>query len=254
MTDKPRVLVTGASGVIGSVVIKGLSDKYEFSALNRRPVEGIPCTQADITDFESILPAFEGVGMVLHLSAKTSGTEWDSIRSVNVDGTYNVYEASRQSGVKRVVFASTGGTMLGYEKDAPYGDLQEGNYESVPETWNMVSHTWPARPSSLYGVSKVVGEVLGRYYSDTHGISVLNIRIGRVLDTDLPKARRDYAGYLSHSDCIQIIDLCLSAPESIRYDTFDAISNNRWRWRDTSHAKEVLGWNPTGSSDEFKMQ
>jgi len=94
---------------------------------------------------------------------------------------------------------------------------------------------------------------LGRYYSDTFGISVINIRIGRVLDTDRPKVRKDYAGFLSHADCAQIIDLCLSAPKSIRYDTFDAISNNRWKWRDTSHAQEVLGWNPTGSSDGLEM-
>lgn len=47
---KPNVLITGASGLIGRLTIAGLGDKYAFSALNRRPVAGIPCLQADIND------------------------------------------------------------------------------------------------------------------------------------------------------------------------------------------------------------
>ena len=116
MTSKLKVLVTGASGLIGGITIRALSHKYEFSALNRRLIEEIPCTQADITDFNAMTPAFHGIDVVLHLSAFTANVnEWESTRDVNIDGTYNVYEASRLNGVNRVVFASTGSTMLGYE-------------------------------------------------------------------------------------------------------------------------------------------
>ena len=111
----------------------------------------------------------------------------------------------------------------------------------------------PVRPDSLYGVSKVFGETLGRYFSDYHDISVINIRLGAVLNTDKPKLVRHYPGYLSQADCVQIIDLCLSAPDSIRFEIFDAISNNKLRWRDTSHATELLGWNPVGKSENFKL-
>ena len=254
MTSKLKVLVTGASGLIGGITIHALSHKYEFSALNRRLTEEIPCTQADITDFNAMTPAFHGIDVVLHLSAYTANVnEWESTRDVNIDGTYNVYEASRLNGVNRVVFASTGSTMLGYEHDTPYGDLAEGNYASAPDNWPMIAHTWPVRPDSLYGVSKVFGEALGRHYSDYYGISVINIRLGAVLDTDRPKLRRHYPGYLSQSDCVQMIDLCLNAPASVRYDTFVAISNNRWKWRDTSHATEVLGRNPEGNSDDLEI-
>ena len=51
------VLVTGASGLIGRLTLAGLKDKYEFSGLNRRPVEGIPCLKADIADALAIKPA-----------------------------------------------------------------------------------------------------------------------------------------------------------------------------------------------------
>jgi hypothetical protein len=49
------------------------------------------------------------------------------------------------------------------------------------------------------------------------------------------------------------VDKCLSAPEGLRFDIFDAISDNRWRWRETAHATEVLGWKAQGSSDNFDL-
>ena len=53
------------------------------------------------------------------------------------------------------------------------------------------------------------------------------------------------------SDVVQMIDKSLSAPMSLRFAVYDAISENKYRWRDTSYAKTVLGWQPTGSSDNF---
>ena len=256
MTEaKRRVLITGASGLIGGLTLKHLGDKYEFSALNRRPVEGVPSLQADISDLDAILPAFEGIDTVLHLAAYTADPhEWESALRVNIVGTYNVYEASRRRGVKRVVLASTGDTMTGYELESPYGELAAGEYDKVPAEWTMVTHERPVRPKSIYGATKVFDEALGRLYSDRHGLSVLCIRLGAVLDTDMPKLRRHYPGYLSQADCVQMIDRCLSAPDSLRFDIFDAISNNQWRWRDTGHAQEVLGWEPRGSSDGFVIE
>ena len=130
MVSKRRVLVTGASGLIGGLVIKNLGDKYEFSALNRRPIEGIASIQADISNFDAIHPAFEGIDTVLHLGAlATPGltNNWDGIVSTNIHGTFNVYEASRISGVKRIVFASSGGTIQGYERDPEYKSLVDGD-------------------------------------------------------------------------------------------------------------------------------
>src|SRR5437660_1449228 len=138
---KPRVLVTGASGLIGRLTIAGLGHKYAFTGLCRRPAEGIPCLQADIVDAAAIRPAFQGMDMVIHL--------------------------------------------------------------------------------------------------------------GAVLDTDRPQLIRHFPGYLSQADAVQFIDKCLSAPPSLRHGVFDAISENRYRWRDTTPAKEILGWRPAGSSDNF---
>ena len=253
---KQKVLITGASGLIGTLTVNGLGDKYDFSAVNRRPVEGIPCLQADIVDAAAIRPAFEGIDTVLHLSAYTSDVEnWEGTMSVTVMGTLNVFRAAQEAGVKRVVFMSSGSTMCGYEwfEGSPYGMMARGEYDQVPARWEMVDYTWAPRPDSPYAVGKLFGEACGRFFSDRYGMSVIVIRLGAVLDTDRPKLRRHFPGYLSHADAVQLIDKCLSAPDSLKYDIFDAISDNRWRWRDTTHSKEVLGWRPTGHSEVFTL-
>ena len=114
--DNPRVLITGASGLIGGLTWRNLSHKYEFSGLNRRAVPEIPNTQADISDIDAILPAFKGIDMVVHLANYTSDAySWDEHLEMGIIGTRNVYEASRLNGVKRVVLGSTGDTTTGDE-------------------------------------------------------------------------------------------------------------------------------------------
>jgi nucleoside-diphosphate-sugar epimerase len=251
---RPKVLITGASGLIGRLTLEGLSDKYEFSALNRRPVDGIPCLQADISDAEAIKPAFQGMDIVLHLAAYTEDiADWAGTMAATVMGTLNMFQASQEAGVKRVVFMSTGSTMCGYEWDdnLPYGKLARGEYNKVAPNWPMIDYEDLPRPDSPYGVGKVFGEACGRWFSDHYGISVLCIRLGAVLDTDKPKLLRHFPGYLSQTDAVQMIDKCLAAPMSLKYGLFDAISDNKYRWRSTGLAKDVLGWRPTGSADNF---
>lgn len=251
---KPKVLVTGASGLIGGLTIAGLGHKYEFSALNRRPVSGIPCLQADIRDAEAIKPAFEGIDMVLHLAAYLGDLyDWEGTMSTTVTGTLNVFRAAQEAGVKRVVFMSSGSTMCGYEWDdnSPYGKLAAGEYDQAGTDWPMLDYRDLPRPDSPYAVGKLFGEACGRWFADRYGMSVPCIRLGAVLPDDRPTLIRHFPGYLSQADAVQIIDKCLSAPMSLKYGLFDAMSENKYRWRDTSPAKEVLGWQPTGSADIF---
>ena len=251
--SRPKVLVTGASGLIGRLTLAALKDKYEFSGLSRRPVPDIPCLQADVADAAAIKPAFRGMDMVLHLAAYTGEDNWEDTMSVTVTGTLNVFEAAREAGVKRVVFMSTGSTMLGYEwdDDKPYGKLVRGEYDQVPAPWPLITFRDLPRPDSRYAVGKLFGEACGRWYADRYGISVPVIRLGAVLDTDRPKLLRHFPGYLSQADAVRMIDKCLAAPPSLRYAIFDTISENKYRWRDTTPAKEILGWKPEGSSDNF---
>jgi len=91
--------------------------------------------QADISDLEAIRPAFENIDVVVHLAAYLGGADFDSHLSGNLVGAYNVYEAARLAGVKRVVFASSGAAAGGFERIAPYDAIVEGSYDQVPENY-----------------------------------------------------------------------------------------------------------------------
>ena len=246
-TAKKKVLITGASGMIGGLVLKNLGDKYEFSALNRRLVEGIPCVQADMSDLDAILPAFEGIDTVVHLSAYTEDVyEWEGTERVNIHGTYNVYEASRIHGVKRVIFASSNHAEGGYYLDAPRKHINDGNFHLLEQdNYELVSEKHMIRPDSYYVVAKAYGEALGSYYNDFHQLSSFHLRIGWVIEGDDPTfSAFALSLWLSHRDTAQIVDLCISAPESHRYDIFNATSDNTWKIFDIEHAREALGYKP----------
>ena len=249
---RPKVLITGANGLIGGLVLRNLSDRYEFSGLSRHPVEGIPYTTASVADLEAVRGAVRGMDMVLHLAGETKNDDnWDDHFQVTAGGTINVLRAAVEAGVRRVVFMSTGSTMCGWEWDdsLPYGRLARGDRD-VPE-WKLLDHETPPRPDSPYGVAKLFGEAAARWFSDRTPLSVLVIRLGAVLASNRPELIRHFPGFLAQEDAVQMIDRCLSAPPSVRFGIFDAISENSLRWRDTTPAKEILGWQPTGSSDRF---
>jgi nucleoside-diphosphate-sugar epimerase len=250
---KARVLVTGMSGLIGRAVRKVLEGRFELSALNRRAVEGVPCHRADIADLEAIAPAFEGVDTVVHLAADATSPSppWESVLRTNITGTYNVYEAARRAKVKRVVFASSGATVSGVESDPPYRDLVAGRYEGLT-AWPMLTHLSPVKPATLYGVSKVWGETLGRQYSDAHGLSVLCVRIGRVHAEDRPLSPRDFSVWCSQRDIARLVERCLDAPASLRYDVFFGNSRNKWGYRDLEHTRAVLGWEPVDVAEDHR--
>ena len=245
-----RILITGMSGLIGGLLKDHLieSGGYELTALNRRAVDGIRTVQADIADLDAILPAFEGQDTVVHLAAYLGGRDWEGQHASNVLGTYNVFEASRRAGVGRVIFASSGNAIRGFELVPPYSYIAAGEYDKVPDDFRRLTHL-DVRPEALYGAAKVWGEALARHFSDEYGMSAISVRIGSVTDGNRPRTVRENAIYLSHRDVSTHLKACIDAPESVRCDTFYAVSDNKWNYRDLTHAKEVLGWQPQDSAD-----
>src|SRR3989454_4958612 len=249
---RSTVLVTGMSGLIGGALRSHLAARYELRALNRRPVEGLPCHQADVAALEAIQPAFKGVDAVVHLAASVGmSAPFDEILRANVVGTYNVLEASRRAGVRRVVYASSGATVSGYERDMPYRALAAGRYDEVTG-WAKLTHESPVRPAGLYGASKVWGEALARHYADTHGLSVICLRIGHVLAEDRPLSLRDFSVWCSQRDIARMIERCLEAPASVAFDIFYVVSNNKWSYRDVDHARAVVGWEPQDAAEDHR--
>lgn len=248
-----KILVTGMSGLIGAALRESLESKAELSALNRSDVAGVPTTQADLGDFNAIRPAFEGIDTVVHLAAKAGENfPFDQLLQTNVAGTRHVYEAAREAGCRRVVFASSGTTVSGWEIEEPYRSLATGEYANVPAEWPMIDHTMPTRPAGVYGSTKVWGEALGKHYADTTDLSILCVRLGYVNAADRPGRPRDYSVWCSKRDIVNMLELCVDAPDALRYDILFAGSNNRWGYRDLAHSKEAVGFEPQDAAEDHR--
>ena len=241
-----NILITGGAGLVGSVLTKGLKDKFNISILDIKKVDGVDSHTGDISNIDSIIPAFKGIDTVVHLAGdRRVHGDWDSILNNNIIGLYNIYEAARLSGVKRVVFASSQHATGGFYDVEPYSFINDGKYEKLPTNYKPLDETCRIRPDSFYGASKSFGESMSSYYSDFHDISTINIRIGWVISDDDPTfSPASLNLWLSHRDIVQIIDLSINAPEEIKYDTFYATSDNYWKIWSIEKAKKILGYKP----------
>jgi nucleoside-diphosphate-sugar epimerase len=254
LAEKLKLLVTGLNGVVGTALRPALEERYTLSALSRSGVAGVPddrVFKANITDIDSLRPAFEGIDVVLNLAAdggksSEAGMDagWDSMLHNNIIGAYNVLEVARQAGVSRVVLASSGATSNGYELEEPYKSLVSTEDVELPESWDMVDEFSEPKPVSLYGVTKLFGEDLGRYYALTTPLSVINLRISSCGPVDEAAPGRAQANWSSHRDLQQLTVKIIEAPAELKFDIFWATSDNKKLFRDNSHAKEVLGYAP----------
>jgi len=262
MPTKQRVLMTGAEGTIGTALRTLLADRYDLRALTLQPA-AFPSHVANIADLDAILPAFVGIDTVVHLAASPAvETPWEEILPNNLIGTYNVFEAARRQGVGAVIFASSNHAIGMYE------------LEGAPDIYEVddprcYDHTVEVRPDSLYGVSKIYGEALGRYYHDRHGLRVYCLRIGAVRANDDPVAaevfatsptflnltntesrrKRMRAVWFSQRDCAELIAACLEAKD-VSWAIVYGISANPGAFWDMSSAKELLGFEPQDSAPE----
>ena len=236
------------SGLIGGLVGRSLASRCALRALNRSPVDGVDTVRADLNDFEAIRPAFDGIDTVVHLAAYL-GEDPAGHLATNITGTYHVFAAARAAGVRRIVYASSGAAITGYEADEPYRAMVEARWDDVPADPPAVTSDHPVRPNGLYAATKVFGEALARHYADSHGLSMICLRIGRVRHGDKPRDPREAAVYLSHRDAVQAVERCIDAPDDLRFAILFAVSANRGRYRDLEHARRTIGFVPQDGAD-----
>lgn len=235
MSERRLLLVTGATGRIGRLVIPGLAERYEVRAFCRTPVAapGIAELAAgDVSDLEAFRSAARGMDAILHLAAAATGrAAWEEVHSANILGAHNLFEAARLEGVKRVVFASTSQVINGYPPEEPI-------------RWDM-----PPRPQSDYAASKVFGEALGYMYADRYGLEVVCVRVGTFPASGqlAPEAAR-VGKYLSPRDAVQLFDLALGCPGLSFEIVFGVSANPRCRF-DLDHTRLVLGYAPQDSEE-----
>lgn len=253
MPSNKKVVITGVAGIIGRVLRQSLKEHWELSGVDIVSVPDVPTLLADITDQEALATAFKEAYAVIHLAGKSNvSAQWNDVFSPNIMGTKSVFEAARKVGVQKIIFASSNHITGLYENDEPYTSIVEGRYEDLKESKiPMITHEFPIRPDGPYGISKVFGEILGHFYSETFGIQVLCLRIGTVNHQNFPLETRYYSTLLTHRDLHSLIETCLYA-ENVSYGVFYGVSDNTWRFWDIDHAKNVLGWTPQDNAEVFR--
>jgi nucleoside-diphosphate-sugar epimerase len=240
VTDRPKVLITGAVGRIGSFLTQHLAECYQFVLSDLHPPEdarGFPFVVADIADLEVMRRLCQGVDTVVHLAADPS-TEatWESLLPRNIVGLYNIFQAAHEAGCRRVVFASSVNAVSGYPREM------------------QVRTDMPVRPANLYGASKAWGEALACFFADQRGLSAICLRFGWVIsrDSELLKTQRGLLGIaLTYEDLAQLVAASIDAPDTLRFGVFHGVSNNRWKRLDISDTRAILGYAP--EDDAFEL-
>jgi nucleoside-diphosphate-sugar epimerase len=236
---RERILITGPGGRVGTQIVPLLREHFRLRLLDTKPITPAGDDEVivgDIQDFDALRRACEGVHAMLHLAAISDEADFHTkLLPVNLAGTYNAFEAARQAGVKKVIYASTGQTILNYGRD-------------VHVTVDM-----PARPSTVYACTKIFGEALARWYAETHGMSMLCIRLCyfRAYDDPLLRIPGHDVQYdwCSPRDLTQLLVRCIQT--DLRFGIFFGISNNpKNRW-DLGNAKELLGYEPQDNAADF---
>ena len=227
---KKKVLLTGATGLIGKACRKHWGDHFDLRLAVHDPKK-VPADVDDVIvggceDMDLMMKATEGVDAVVHLGAIPGEAEFHKLLQANVVGTYNVLEACRENKVKRIAFASTNHTTGAWE-------------------WNGVQANpdMPPRADSLYGASKVYGEVLGRFYADKYGLEFVSLRIGGVNKDDRPKNIRSIWMWTSHRDMAELCRLAVDV-EGIQFAIVYGGSDNPNSCLEFSSAREILGFVP----------
>jgi uronate dehydrogenase len=231
-----RLLLTGAQGRLGRVLrprlrdwatVLRVSDRVPLAPAVQAGEEGVPC---DLADRAAVLELLQGVDAVVHMGGISREDRFDAILQSNIVGVFNLYEAARKHGVRRVVFASSNHVTGFYRQD------------------ETIRPDAVRRPDGLYGVSKCFGEDLSRYYFDRFGIETVCLRIG----ASFPEVRdrRMLATYLSHDDLTELVRCALTAP-AVGHSVIYGVSDNKHVWWDNRQAAH-LGFVPRDSSEPMR--
>jgi uronate dehydrogenase len=233
-TSFHRLLLTGAAGGLGIELRRRLAAHCAVLRVSDIAPLGAAAAheelaQADLADAQAVRALVDGVDAVVHMGGVSTEQPWEAILPANIVGAYNLYEAVRQAGVKRVVFASSNHVTGFYRQD-----------EVIPAGA-------PPKPDGLYGLSKAFGEDLAQLYFDRHGIETVSLRIGSSFAR--PRDRRMLHTWMSFDDMERLVLAALTAKD-VGHSIVCGVSANPHVWWDNTPAAHI-GYVPQDSSAPF---
>ncbi len=229
---KPLVL-TGAAGWLGRHLRPHLA-KREGGLRSTDIVDfgpalpGEEIVLADLSDAAAVDRVVAGASGVVHFGGIRIEDSFDRILQANIIGTYNVIDAARRHGVKRVVYASSVHAI--------------GYYPTTQTIDSNVEH----RPDGYYGLSKAFAEDLARLYVDKAGMDIACLRIGTVLNE--PRVARHLSTYLSFADLFRLVDACLAQPDMGFAVVYGSSNNTRGYW---DNSKSGVDYRPEDDAEVF---
>ena len=231
-----QLLITGANGRVGTALVEYIDSKERDYKLRLADLEIIEDRgiKLDITDFSSCKTACDGIDTIIHLAGVASpDSPFEQVLPINIVGAYNIFQAASETGVKRVIYASSAQAIEGYPLDV------------------QVRTDMPPRPKNLYGVSKAYGEALAAYYAYQLNIEAVAIRIGAFEyqhEWDALNSR-DMSAWAEPEDICSLIVNSIEADLSgTPFIIAHGISDNRFKRLDLSDTKKLLGYDPKSNS------
>jgi NAD+ dependent glucose-6-phosphate dehydrogenase len=236
-TGRTRVLITGATGNIGTKLRAYLTEqgRYDLTLLCLNPKKDPGVVTADLSRWDDAWASrFDGIDTVLHVAADPSPVaSWGRIQTLNLDLLFNVLAAAQQHGVRRFVFASSNFVVAGHR------------FADTPLTTDME----PA-PINAYGASKLVGERLGKMFAERYGLSFIGFRIGvcqRANDNRhgpwIPFGHWGQQMWVSDRDLCRAFEAAIR-DRTVQFGVYNLVSRNPgMRW-DLSNLSRDLGFTP----------
>ena len=246
-----KILITGAAGLVGTVLMRGLDGRYDVAGVDRAIRRPPNVRRRNLARSRGLAGIFAGADAVVDLAGLASDrTQWKAVWRNNLRATLNVLEAARRAGVRRYVFASSNHVTGGYEREPPYSAIVAGDYEGLdPGSIPLVRTDWPVRPDGAYALGKILGEAAARWCSDAFGLSTICLRIGTVNAEDRPLDPRHFATLLTHADLLRLVEAALTVdvPFAVCY----GVSRNTWRFWDISNE---IGYEPQDDAERYREE
>ena len=231
------IAITGAAGVVGTALRPELTKRgYRLVLLDRQSIGDCGAHERavliDICDQPALTNSLMGCEAVVHLAACTTDAPWPEQVKLSVEGTISLFDAARDAGVNRIVYASSHHVVGFHGRDAP-----------------IDAHAM-LLPDSRYGVGKAFGEQIGALYACKFGLQVLAIRIGNV--NTRPIDRRRLGSWISHRDLGSLVTIGIEHPDVV-FDIVYGISDTTGRNYDNRRAYE-LGYKPQDKSAPYEAE